>query len=262
MMDEFGTNTDNDTGMWMYEIWAPEDGLWSPWAKPTLFMNKDIWGSSQEIRPGVTLWPNDIKNGTMVIIDLPGETGIIEGLSLCRNGWRPVPLYNGIFPSVLYEPVIQVKEIADKIESGAQIIQASGLKPDSPPAFLLDSRRTSGPRVPKPGAYDNRWCLMPQDMPSADFVKRHGIQRVVVRANSAALDNDLEHILKRYQQSGIAIFTCDAAGNLRKYSVDHLPSFRSLTYRVRTIMGLTLNSAGGFGGLVPIPDDSSSYRFG
>lgn len=241
----------------LYKKWTPEEGVWSPWVKPALFMNVTGGPIDLNIKLNPIDWLHTFEQNTMVIVDLPGEESIIEGLSLCRTGFRPVPLYNSVNPERNYVPVIPVEEIVSKLNWGARVIFESGLNPNSPPVFLLDSRRMtmSGSIV---GRYDNRWCLLPQDMPSASFVKKQGIQRVIVRSNT--LNNDLVHILKRYQDNGIVIFLCGNSDNqVNKYIIKKPSLFKSLAYRFSTIKGLTQNTAGGFGGFVPEPDESSGY---
>lgn len=244
------------TGIDLYKKWAPAKSLWSPWVKPTLFRNSYGGTESVQISTSPKNWLNGFKNGTLLIIDLPGEESILEGLSLCRQGFRPVPLYNCINPTGSYVPVISVSEIVDKFNFGVQVIQESSLASNAPPAFLLDARRlmSIGSSI---GMYDNRWCLFPQDMPSADFIKKQGIQYVIVRTDS--IRNDLVHILKRYQDSGIAIFICDNdIGQARKVKVNKPSLFKSLSYRASAIKGLLLNTSGGFGGYVPLPSSGHS----
>ncbi len=117
---------------------------------------------------------------------------------------------------------------------------------------MLDSKRMAGCGK-KPGTYDNRWCVFPQDMPSAAFLLNAGIRRVIVR--SARIHNDLSHILLRYQKEGIEIQLCTGQ-EIEKITVVKPSRFRSISYRFSVILGLTRNSAGGFGGMIPEPTQS------
>jgi hypothetical protein len=205
-------------------------------------------------------WAEQRQSDAMIILDLPGVAGIIEGLALCELGFRPIPLYNGTTPPShlpLDCEVVPSKEIFTHLRPGAQIIKKSDLRPDSPPAFLLDSRRLSY-RGSVVGRYDNRWCVFPQDMPSADFIKGQGIRTVIVRA--AFIQSDLAHILRRYQDGGLGVFLCsnpDVQPSL--FHVEKPSRFRSLAYRTSTLRLLKANSGGGFGGFIPIPEESSGY---
>jgi hypothetical protein len=116
----------------------------------------------------------------------------------------------------------------------------------------------------KPGTYDNRWCIFPQDMPSAAFLIKEGISRVIVRAES--IQNDLSHILCRYQKEGIEIHFCSGEA-IKKIPITEPLNFKSLSYRFKVILGLTRNATGGFGSKIPEATQSSSsgvryYGFG
>jgi hypothetical protein len=141
---------------------------------------------------------------------------------------------------------------------GCDVLERLTLRPDAPPVFLLDSNRMNGlPR--QPGAYDNRWCAFPQDMPSAAFLKARGIREVHVRC--AFIANDLTHILRRYKDEGLLIYHIDVSETTRKIDVVRPSYFRSLKYRLRTMAGLTRNAAGGFGGHIPEPSQASGGRY-
>jgi hypothetical protein len=200
------------------------------------------------------------RDDAMVIVDLPGADSIAEGLDLCALGFRPVPLYNGTSPTrgvPLDCEVIPIGEIVLQLRPGAEIIQQSNLRHDAPPAFLLDSRRLMY-RGSVVGRYDNRWCVFPQDMPSADFIKGQGIRTVIIRTDH--IQNDLAHILRRYQDSGLPIHISnhpDAEPTL--IYIDKPSRFRNIAYRMSTLRGLKANSGGGFGGYIPLPAEGGGY---
>jgi hypothetical protein len=127
---------------------------------------------------------------------------------------------------------------------------------------MLDSKRMTGSGK-QPGTYDNRWCVFPQDMPSAAFLVKQGIHKIVVR--SAGIQNDLSHILHRYQDERIEIYLCTGK-ELERVPIVKPSNYKSLSYRFRVIFGLTRNGAGGFGGRIPEPTQGSSgvryYGFG
>jgi hypothetical protein len=102
----------------------------------------------------------------------------------------------------------------------------------------------------QPGKYDNRWSVFPQDMPSAAFLSKRGIREVIVRSDR--IQDDLAHILRRYQEQGIKISMCDGT-EVREITVSKPSRFKSLFYRFGVILGLRRNAAGGFGGIVPEP---------
>jgi hypothetical protein len=54
--------------------------------------------------------------------------------------------------------------------------------------------------------FDNRWICLPQDFPSAIFLKDHGILKIAVIRNDQGLpSDDLLHILRRWQEGGLSI---------------------------------------------------------
>lgn len=245
-----------------YKVWAPDDALWTQWAKPVLFMGPAEM-SYTELQIPEAGWMQGLEGQTMLIVDLPGPSGVIESLALARLGYRPVPLYNGV-DGRASSMIVKVGEIATALFDGADILKTYNISPEAPPVFMLDSNRMNG-NGKRPGTYDNRWCVFPQDMPSAAFLKNAGIRRVIVR--SAGIQNDLSHILLRYQKEGIVICLCTGAGEgIREISVVRPSQFKSLSYRFGVIMGLTRNGAGGFGGAIPEPTQRSSggryYGFG
>jgi hypothetical protein len=245
-----------------YKVWAPDDALWTQWVKPVLFM-RPAEMSFKALQIPETALMQSFDNQTMLIIDLPGRNGVIESLALARLGFRPVPLYNGV-DGRASSMIVEVGEIATALFDGADILTTYDISPDAPPVFMLDSNRMNG-RGKQPGTYDNRWCVFPQDMPSASFLPNAGIRRVIVCSDG--IQNDLSHILLRYQKENIQICLCTGAGEeIREIDVVKPSGFKSLSYRFSVIMGLTRNGAGGFGGAIPEPMQSSSrgryYGFG
>ena len=236
----------------IYKTWAPYDALWTQWAKPVLFMH-----SPQELLRELDIpelgWIQSVESQTMIIVDLPSKSSVVESMGLARLGYRPVPLYNGVDGRV-FSMVVKVDEIAAALCYCAGILATYNIGPEAPPVFMLDSNRMNGSGK-QPGTYDNRWCVFPQDMPSASFLINAGIRRIIVRSDR--IQNDLSHILLRYQEEGIEIHLCTGE-QIEKISVVKPSKFRSLSYRFSVILGLTRNGAGGFGDKIPEPTQSSS----
>lgn len=249
-----------------YKIWAPDNALWTQWAKPVLFiyqpkLYEDFEFNIPEIRWILSV-DSRVDSHTIIIVDLPGHTGVNEALALARLGYRPVPLYNGV--SVPYSsPIVEVDDIVKALYKGANELSTYYIPPDAPPVFMLDSNRMKG-FGKQPGRYDNRWCVFPQDMPSAAFLLKEEFYKIIVRSDS--IRNDLSHILYRYQDEGIDIYLCNGEV-VTKIPVVKPSEFKSLSYRFRVIWGLTRNATGGFGGRIPYPTQRRSfgmvhYRFG
>ncbi|MEN6577258.1 MAG: hypothetical protein ABFD90_13015 [Phycisphaerales bacterium] len=259
------------TGRELYEAWAPAFDEWSPWVKPVLFAEID--DLANDAGPVVTLDPSGLRcriearRDTAVVVDLPGPRSLAAGFDLAKVGYRPVPLYNTT--SGRRQKVPPEKCVLPDVATLVRMLSApladhvrNTIVGETPPAFLLDSRRLKGGNKPSPGTYDNRWMVFPQDFPSAGFLKSRGIaQAVVVQEGAPPLADDLSHVLLRWKQAGIAISRQDADGDSSPCPVEiQQPSrFRSTMYRVLAMVGLRRNSAGGFGSIVPIPGQGGGF---
>lgn len=238
-----------------YKIWAPDNALWTQWAKPALFVNKPSGQISVLTDIPVISWLTSAVYNTMIIVDLPGKKGVEESLAIAEMGFRPVPLYNGVNAPSRESMIVDVQEIAAALYSGAEVLSSLRIRDDAPPVFMLDSERMNG-RAREQGKYDNRWCVFPQDMPSADFILSCGIREIIVR--SSEIRNDLSHILCRYQEKGIKISLSSMSEPLREIKVNRPSQFKSLLYRFQVTMNLSRNAAGGFGCKIPEAMERSS----
>lgn len=234
----------------VYDLWAPESSPWSAWAKPVLFAALNRVSAPPElVLPEDLAWAPDSTARTAVVVDLPGEAAVLTGLALARRGYQPVPLFNGCLASGM---VVDVAPLAAALLGGAEPLRHQPPAKAAPPAFLLDSRRREGKEQVRPGRFDNRWAVVPQDMPSGNRLREAEIGAVLVRA--ATVQEDLTHILCRYQQAGIRLQQVpDDLAEPQPLTVSPPSGFRSLWYRLGVFAGLRRNSAGGFGAIVPQP---------
>ncbi len=187
-----------------------------------------------------------------LVLDLPGEESMDLAYVFARRGFRPVPLFNGTSGP---KPVVDVHRIMRGLQRGTVALRALPLRPDAPPAFLLDALRNGSALAVAPGRYDNRWVVLPQDMPSGSFLARHGISHVtLVRRGGLQPAPDLAHILLRWQEAGLRLSVVDLDGRLAAHEVKVArPSrFRTTWYAAITLLGLRRNNMGGFG--APIPE--------
>lgn len=238
-----------------YRIWAPDTAEWTAWAKPVLFAVPPGHAQALALEEAAEQsWAPVSPQGTAIIVDLPGETGVAKGISLARQGWRPVPLYNGTMVTGRSTELVRTRELVEALYKGAEMLETIRIREDAPPVFLLDSNRMNGTGR-YPGKYDNRWCVFPQDMPSAQKLKDRGIRTVILRSDR--LRNDLAHILHRYHQAGIGVQLC-AGDRPQELRLVKPSGYLGLSYRFKTTTGLIRNAAGGFGGRVPEPTQSSS----
>ena len=245
----------------VYSIWAPAESEWSQWAKPTLFaQDNDI--NVREMDTSRIVDTNAVPGpvpGTALIVDLPDGESVQWGVALAQRGYRPVPLYNACqYPGVdRSKALVDVTRIIDEIGQGTLAVMRAQIVPGAPPAFLLDADRCRN-RFPVAGRFDNRWLVFPQDFPSANYLLSRGVKRIILVQESDTPQDDLAHVLLRWQDAGIRILVQPflAVGLPREITVGRPSGFRTLLYRTLAMMGLRRNSTGGFGGLIPEPSSS------
>ena len=239
----------------LYKIWAPDDAEWTAWAKPVLFASL-FTNTSYLTGDGLNIPETPVLHDsrTMIIVDLPGRQSVEEALAFARKGYRPVPLYNGVMGEG--KKLVDVVELGNALYKGAAILKSIPLNSNAPPVFMLDNNRMAENRVP--GAYDNRWCIFQQDMPSAEYLKDRGMNKIVVRT-VRYIQTDLERILYDYQKNGIALLILQNNANLPTAMTARKQSLgKEWAYRLKVTTGLKRNAAGGFGGKIPDAYESNS----
>jgi len=236
-----------------FNAWAPEEAPWSPWAKPVLFTQRQdgfVLGLRTWPEPPENLWLSQANGRTAVVVDLPGVESVEMGIALARRWYRPVPLYNtSAGPSAL----LDMADLISALASGATALCEITLSPEAPPAFLIDADRMR-PVVPlNPGSYDNRWVVFPQDFPSGTLLRSRGIADVIVLHDRAGVQEDLAHVLLRWQEAGIRMLAVGPGETApRPFTVKKPSWFRRAWYRTIVLAGLRRNNAGGFGGVIPM----------
>src|SRR5262249_25861499 len=138
--------------------------------------------------------------------------------------------------------------------TGAEILKAVTLQADARPAFLLDAQRMAEGLTITQGMFDNRWKTIPQDFPSGRLLMEKGIRRILlVRREFGQSNEDLAHVLLRWQEAGIAIFCGEKVDEslMRPLQVSKPSNFRSLWYRALAFLGLRRGAGGGFGAWPP-----------
>lgn len=241
--------------------WAPDNVFWSQWAKPVVFASAPALFDDPEPPLPVLDFPGLPRtfDPTAIVVDLPGAQAVLVGLALAERGFRPVPLFNGTSGP---NPVVAVEPIERALGSGASVLRRVTIAPDARPAFLLDADRGSVIGAAEPGRYDNRWIVLPQDVPSGTALLAHGIKDVmVIQARATVPDQDLTYVLLRWREAGIRI----RGLSLETGAVDDAlalavpSSMRRLWYGAIALMGLRRSNAGGFGSLVPEQTRSSGF---
>ena len=196
-------------------IWAPSECPWSPWVKPVLFSFMD--GVFDVRSVGSIVFDREWvpkPGSTAIVIDLPGEEGVMWGLKLAGLGYRPVPLYNAlpfaigdkmISPSSRPATTVHVEAILAALVREAVNLEKLRLLPSAPPAFLLDADRRLARTEIRPGIFDNRSVCFTTDFPSASFLLEHGIRSVTVVQEGTKFAPDLLPTLVAWQHGGIEI---------------------------------------------------------
>jgi len=254
----------------VYQIWAPVDSIWSPWAIPVPFAQmmcldsatspdlSDVAEIARRFAPSADL---------VMVIDLPGERSIKLGLALAEHGFRPVPVMDGS-PGPGISGLDGVWMDADSTAMGAcgvavdmrgtlrclcrgaALLRELQIESNASPAFLLDACRMAPQKSVTAKVFDNRWKTFPQDYPSARFLEESGIRRVVlIQEHGGQPQEDLSHVLLRWQQAGIRIevFGTRLGAGPEPLSVNRPSYFRALWQRALAVLGLRRGASGGFG---------------
>jgi hypothetical protein len=235
-----------------FAAWAPDGVFWSEWAKPIAFIQAGptivTEPAAEATAPEV---PGPLDPSSVVIVDLPGADAVNAGLALAERGFRPVPLFNGTSgPSA----VIDVSPITRALGSGVERLERVSLGAEAAPAFLLDSRRSGGGADPRPGSYDNRWIVLPQDFPSGALLASRGFRTAtLIQKDTLAIPPDLAHALRRWQDNGIQIRVVDVAKGqgAANVTVPKPSGFKLAWYAAIALLGLRRSNVGGFGSTMP-----------
>jgi hypothetical protein len=196
---------------------------------------------------------------TAFVIDPPGDASVMRGLQLAGHGYRPVPLYN---TSHALGEVVDTNDLIAGLHTGRTVLPTLSIPADAPPVFLLDSARLPHRMPVLPGKYENRRVVLPQDFPSGNFVRDHGIDTVLLwQTRDIAPREDPAHVLRRWRDAGLRVFLKHGAPDNPPalITVKRPGGFRSLFHRFAILSGLRRSSAGGFGSVVPQPSPSGGY---
>jgi hypothetical protein len=217
-----------------------------------LFASVPAFSIDQSLPSSVLEAPGlpDAWGSTAIVVDLPSDESVVVGVALAERGFRPVPLYNGTDGP---NPVVTTDGLVAALGSGSQKLKTIALRPEAPPAFLLDSNRRDSMGALSAGYYDNRWVVLPQDFPSATYLQSGGItEAILLQRHTLAPVEDLAHVLLRWQQGGLKLRSIDLATNKSEDLVVVEPSlFRKTWYAAIALLGLRRNNVGGFGSTVP-----------
>src|SRR6185312_16772676 len=179
------------------------------WVKPVLFSLMD---SQFEVRrPSITQFNTHwvpSPGAAAIVVDLPGEDGVVWGLQLARLGYRPIPLYNALpfppsekmFPATRPQCTVDVVPILAALHRETAALKEIHLAADAPPVFLLDADRRIARKDPEPGIFDNRSVCFSTDFPSAEFLSSRQIRQAIILQRGSDVAGDLLLVLLERQK--------------------------------------------------------------
>lgn len=188
----------------IFKIYAPANKKWVDWVRPVPFMeindNTPPYTPLNYILPCVKFI--DTKN-TAVIVDLPDIRSVEIGILLAKNGFRPIPVYNGVKEQTGSKAVTDNSAIIPALVWGAGVLSELELPDNAPPAFLTDSDRLQQHKI-SISLFDNSWDLYHQDLPSEKYFLNNGIERILVISNK--ISRDLKAIFYDYPEKKVEIW--------------------------------------------------------
>lgn len=193
------------TGKEIYKIWA-DNSIWSNWIRPVPFIsiNNDLKiDRIIDFDIPKLNFINNLPINAALFIDLPECNSITEGIALAKEGFRPIPIFNGTIEQRGTTPTCDNTTIVYALALGASHLQKIKISPYAPPAFLLNTNRLNRYKM-NASIYDNSWDIYFQDLPSGKYFLENNITNIIVHSNK--IHNDLKDILYKYQKSGIKIW--------------------------------------------------------
>ncbi len=212
-------------------------------------------------------WASSPDEKVALVLDLPGEEGLLAGVALAARGYQPVPLYNAIprqsgnllldLVSPVTHPggtVVNVLPILSALSQGTAQLARLKLPFDAPPVFLLDSNRGGDGMRVQPGEFDNRSVSFTTDFPSANFFAAQGIERVcLVQRDRLQPHQDLAHSLRRWQEAGFVIERklLNLPGPPERFEIPRPTWYGAMFQRALAAVGFRRASGMGFGAWMP-----------
>ena len=196
------------TGKEVYKIYAPFGSKWVEWVRPVPFVAIDTY--KRKPLPNFidrkALFLENYQKSTAIFVDLPGKESIELSIGLAHIGYRPIPIFNGTDEQPGSKALADTYLIESYLINGAEKLKNININQDANPAFLLDNSRINRYRASE-SIFDNSWDLYGQDIPSVEYFKQNGINKIIIVGNK--IERDLRKIFFKFQDEGIEFFLTD-----------------------------------------------------
>ena len=279
----------------LFQLYGPgRDSAFYPYHCPTLFASIErmrVQPRLTELAPESHLAKPDgawewLDKDCFVILDLPGALSVQMAVRMmAEQGGQPIATFDhwpvaGMqrpFSRASYinmeplawppqQPALDVaidsRDVLDVMVTLAPSVhrlRQRNQAVDDPALLMCDSRRTAA-RKPAPGEFDNRYFIDDAMIPSADWLKRQGVGKLVLFGESAqsAPSNDLSLFINECHQAGFRLLNV-ALNDPATWAVP-LPMMPPPAVRMAGL-SFPKSRIGGFGKRVPVPSESSGGSF-
>jgi hypothetical protein len=266
----------------------PPENPWASWQKMTLLSALDATAQQNAQLPdvrqldvvrdaeaaGTRVAAAGLPADTIWLVDLRGAASVAFGSALSRAAREPtatVLTFNN-WPAE-YEVIPAEETLSALIGMQPRLPQPTDRA--TRPVFLLDAWRLAFREdEPDDDVTDNRYMLLPQDLPDATWLASQGITRVVYVVedldDAETEEDDLHEAFMAYQAAGIAIFMVDLSFVARKLEgrVEWREVLAPRHYEVRARVTICSDAhfyaraRGGFGGVHVIPSGGRGFGHG
>lgn len=203
------------SGKDIFKIYAPNGVKWSDWVRPVPFVAIDTYNRKPIIDwyDRKVIFIKEYSQNSAIFVDLPGKESIEFGIALAYLGYRPIPIFNGTDEQQGSVATNDNYLVESCLINGSEILKNIKLRKDANPAFLLDSYRINRYRA-RESIFDNSWDIYKQDVPSANYFKQNGINKIIVVSDN--IKRDLKKILLTFQNNGMEVYITDGYINPKK----------------------------------------------
>ena len=203
------------SGKDIFKIYAPNGVKWSDWVRPVPFVAIDTYNRKPIIDwyDRKVIFIKEYSQNSAIFVDLPGKESIEFGIALAYLGYRPIPIFNGTDEQQGSLAINDNYLVESCLINGSEILKNIKLRKDANPAFLLDSYRINRYRA-RESIFDNSWDIYKQDVPSANYFKQNGINKIIVVSDN--IKRDLKKILLTFQNNGMEVYITDGYINPKK----------------------------------------------